>query len=239
MAAIPLVGIEGRVSLLNRLGSALAEAAGNPAAPRDARAALLFDRLDAAAGGATGMPRRVGAVDILRVVLETLTPIWLQRRVLHGKPLGDVWPHPWAGGESTHSGSLGTTAGLVPFHKLSQWLSYSLLEPLHSAGFEVDALDALTALPEYRNGGLLIDGGVHRAARSAPAGPALAHRVTSSIVEWRALTVSLIDELAPLIRHRLQLSAERAAARRASSKAAPGPPAASWPRNCVTARRRC
>ena len=54
----------------------------------------------------------------------------------------------------------GLTAGLVPFHKLSQWLAYSLIEPLEDAGIEVTDLDRLTALAEYRNGGLLIDLGV-------------------------------------------------------------------------------
>jgi len=42
---------------------------------------------------------------------------------------------------------------IVPFHKLTQWLTYSLLEPLETAGLTVVNLDELTALPEYRNGG--------------------------------------------------------------------------------------
>ncbi len=204
-AGNPMVGLEGRVALLNRLGSALAQVAGGP---RQARPALLYDRIDALAGTSTGLPRQVEAADILRTVLDVLTPIWRHGAVLHGTPLGDVWPHPWAGGESTRPGSLGTTAGLVPFHKLSQWLSYSLVEPLRSAGIEVVALDALTALPEYRNGGLLIDGGV-----LVPRDPRVLQRRwrpgDELIVEWRALTVSLIDELAPLIRGRLQLDARQ------------------------------
>jgi len=48
------------------------------------------------------------------------------------------------------------TDGLVPIHKLSQWLSYSLVEPLMAAGIEVTDLDGLTGLAEYRNGGLLV-----------------------------------------------------------------------------------
>ncbi len=48
----------------------------------------------------------------------------------------------------------------MPFHKLSQWLAYSLLEPLEAAGLAVTDLDELTGLPEYRNGGLLLDLGV-------------------------------------------------------------------------------
>ena len=97
----------------------------------------------------------------------------------------------------------------MPFHKLSQWLTYSLLEPLQWAGVRVDGLDALTGLPEYRNGGLLIDAGVLRAAR--PRGRSAAHRsrVDELVVEWRALTVALLDELAPLVRERLGADAEQ------------------------------
>ena len=96
--------------------------------------------------------------------------------------------------------------GWVPFHKLSQWLTYSLLEPFEWAGVHVDDLDALTGLPEYRNGGLMLDTGVLRlreqdcAARNWDVGDEL-------VVEWRALTVALLDELAPLVRARLGVDA--------------------------------
>ena len=52
------------------------------------------------------------------------------------------------------------TNGLVPLHKLSQWLAYSLIEPLQWAGITVTDIDGLTGLAEYRNGGLFIDAGV-------------------------------------------------------------------------------
>jgi hypothetical protein len=114
--------------------------------------------------------------------------------------LGDVWPHPALRGENV-------TDGLVPFHKLSQWLSYSLLEPLEQAGVRVTDLDELTALAEYRNGGLLLDLGalVLKDPRvlerdHLPASPL--------IVEWRALTVALLDQVADLVRARLGLDAE-------------------------------
>lgn len=198
----PLVGLEGRVALLNRLGDALV--ARTPNEPRRARPALLYDLLVAPGDS----PPRVGAGDVLRAVLDLFGPIWRNGHVLHGVPLGDVWPHPWAGGESAQAGRHGTTDGLVPFHKLSQWLSYSLLEPLRWAGVELHDLDALTGLPEYRNGGLLLDSGV-----IVPRDPRLLRRRWTPkdefIVEWRALTVSLLDELAPLIRRRLDRSAEQ------------------------------
>ncbi len=100
------------------------------------------------------------------------------------------------------------TSGLVPFHKLSQWLAYSLIEPLRDAGIEVTEVDRLTALAEYRNGGLLIDLGVLQPRHEAVLGEA--HPGASEIVvEWRALTVALIDRLAERIRAKLGLTPEQ------------------------------
>ena len=100
----------------------------------------------------------------------------------------------------------GLTNGWVPFHKLSQWLTYSLLEPFEWAGVHVEDLDALTGLPEYRNGGLLLDTGVLRLRE--PAWAARTWKVSDElVVEWRALTVALLDELAPLVRTRLGVDA--------------------------------
>jgi len=117
---------------------------------------------------------------------------------LNDVQLGDAWRHPRAGGD-------GTTRGWVPFHKLSQWLAYSLFEPFEWAGMTVGDREALTALPEYRNGGLLLDMDV-----IGWLDPVDATRVwdvgSELVVEWRALTVALIDELAPRVRAALGLS---------------------------------
>ena len=86
------------------------------------------------------------------------------------------------------------TNELVPLHKLSQWLAYSLIEPLQRAGITVTDIDGLTGLAEYRNGGLFIDTGV--LAFRDPADAAREHDVASTlVVEWRALTVALLDRL--------------------------------------------
>jgi hypothetical protein len=96
---------------------------------------------------------------------------------------------------------------LVPLHKLSQWLTYSLLEPLQAAGLAVTEVDGLTGLAEYRNGGLFIDTGV--LALRDPAAARHAHAVDSTlVVEWRTLTVALLDRLAAIVRQRLGMSAD-------------------------------
>jgi hypothetical protein len=189
----PLVGVEGRVALLNRLGHAVAEQAGIFGKADDPRPGGLFDRL--AAGGQGGS---LPAPRILEAVLLHLGAIWPGRIELGGINLGDTWRHPL-------SAAPDETDGFVPFHKLSQWLSYSLIEPLEWAGIAVGDVDGLTGLPEYRNGGLFIDSGV--IALKDPADADAAHEVGSRlVVEWRALTVALIDRIAPLVRSKLGLS---------------------------------
>ena len=202
----PLVGLEGRAALLRRLGQALqaqAAVSGQPGRP-----SALWDRLVGGAGATPTGVAQVSAAQVLRDLLDTFSPIWLTGSVLHGVPLGDVWPHRWAGGEDPMAGRHGTTDGWVPFHKLSQWLAYSLLEPFEWAGITVSALDSLTGLPEYRNGGLLLDGGVIVARDKSSL--AKTWQVSDEfIIEWRALTVALLDELAPLVRARLGQTAEQ------------------------------
>ncbi len=179
----PLLAVEGRAALLNRLGEELERQ--GMARPGD-----LFDRFAGAAETGT-----VRAGYMLGEVLTALGGIWPSRLTLAGVPLGDTWRHPLiAAGEPT--------AGLVPFHKLSQWLTYSLIEPLQWAGISVADIDGLTGLPEYRNGGLFLDSGV--IALKDEADRTRAHEVSSPlVVEWRALTVALLDETGALIRSRL------------------------------------
>ena len=136
----------------------------------------------------------VKAASILAAVLDKLSAIWPSRLSLDGQPLGDVWQHP--------------AIGFVPFHKLSQWMSYSLVEPIEGAGLRVVELDALTGLPEYRNGGLLVDAGALRPKQSTLLKESFAPG-DEPIVEWRALTVALLDRVAEHVRLQLGLDAAR------------------------------
>ena len=194
-----LVGLEGRVALLRRLGAALKkrpDVFGNPGRP-----GYLFDLLTNPMVGVPGTTvqriavKRVSASQILRALLKAFGGIWPSGQLLRGKPVGDTWPHPLAGGA-------GPSAGRVPFHKLSQWLSYSLVEPFQWAGIEVEGLDELTGLPEYRNGGLFIDAGV--IVPRDPAFGAQTYTVADPwVIEWRALTVTLLDDVARQVRAEL------------------------------------
>jgi hypothetical protein len=182
----PLLGLDGRASLLRRLGEVIL------ATPEifgeSARLGHLYDYW---------LPWRSGlpAPEMLRLVLRAFGPIWPGRLSLNGVPLGDSGRHGAIPGD-----------GIVPFHKLSQWLTYSLIEPLAEAGFDITDIDGLTGLAEYRNGGLFLDCGV-----IAPRDTALLQRrldpFEEPVVEWRALTLALLDSLALRVRDRLGKSA--------------------------------
>lgn len=175
-----LAGFAGRVDLLRRLGEV---ARNDPTVfGRRARLGNLYDHW-------SRQSSTISAPEILRTLLVALGPIW------PGRPLGDCGKHRAVPGD-----------GLVPFHKLSQWLAYSLVEPLQDAGITVTGLDGLTGLAEYRNGGLFLDLGVVE-----PRDPSLVSRTLDpqdeAVVEWRALTVILLDRLAERVRALLGKSA--------------------------------
>jgi hypothetical protein len=191
----PLVGLEGRVELLRRLGSLVASKADVFAIKDTARPGGLFDHLAARANNG-----RIAAATILSELLLQLGPIWPSRITLDDVALGDCWRHPALKSDDA-------TSELVPLHKLSQWMTYSLIEPLQRAGIAVVDIDGLTGLAEYRNGGLFVDGGV--LVLREPTDATRAHAVDSPlVVEWRALTVALLDRLAVVIRQRLGENAE-------------------------------
>ncbi len=194
-AANPLVGVEGRADLLRRLGALVAarpEIFGRNDTPRPGG---FFDHLAAKAEGVA-----IAAPLILSELLLQFGAIWPSRLTLGGIPLGDCWRHP-------AMTTTDATSELVPLHKLSQWLAYSLIEPLQRAGITVTDIDGLTGLAEYRNGGLFVDTGV--LAFRDPADASREHDVSSPlVVEWRALTVALLDRLAEVLRKRLKMDSQ-------------------------------
>jgi hypothetical protein len=185
-----LSGLEGRTALLRRLGEQVLASPDLFATADEPRPGGLFDVLAARAESG-----RLPAPAILQLLLEALGPIWADRLVIAGVALGDCWEHPAIRRDDSSD-------GLVPLHKLSQWLAYSLIEPIEAAGIEVVDIDGLTGLAEYRNGGLFVDSGV--LSLTDPEAAGRAHKVSDPlIVAWRSLTVALLDRLAPLVRTKL------------------------------------
>ncbi len=189
----PLIGLIGRLEILHRLGQILAsrkEIFGTSARPGN-----LYDYL-------LSSKKSLSAHQLLTLLLDTFSPIWPSGQNLNGKFLGDCWYHS-ALGESHDS-----PESWMPFHKLSQWLTYSLLEPFIWNNVSVTGLEELTPLPEYRNGGLLID---HKILQlKTPINQVHGYSPQNElIIEWRALTIALIDLLAPRVRNFLNCSEEK------------------------------
>lgn len=186
----PLVGLEGRCDLLNRLGQVLIKSSKTF---NEKRLGSFYNKLyKQAAEQKLNLP----AKDILAAVLDVFSDIWPSRMFIGSSKLGDVGRHQYVHGQFG-------TDGLVPFHKLSQWLSYSLVEPLLEGGVNVTDLDQLTGLAEYRNGGLFLDGGL--ISLSDPSLGQRAHSPDSELIsEWRALTICYLDSLAEQLRKDLR-----------------------------------
>jgi len=183
----PLVGLNARTELLNRLGAALALAPRIFSRNGEFRPGHLYDYL-------AGFQQDGGlkAREILVALLQGLGTIWPEGERMGDILLGDVGRHRIIVRQDI-------TNGIVPFHKLSQWMAYSLIEPLEEAGIRVTELDTLTGLAEYRNGGLFMDTGV-LTLRDAGAAAISHHPKTPLVVEWRGLTVALLDKIAVEVR---------------------------------------
>jgi hypothetical protein len=198
-----LVGLDSRAVLLRRLGEVMAEQPEifDPEGTGHCRPGGLFDLIVGTVGPDVPPTAEVAAHDILSHVLMSLSGIWPAANTIGSIPLGDCWRHAAVRGD-------GLSDGWVPFHKLSQWLTYSLIEPFEWSGVKVHGLGALTALPEYRNGGLLLDSGVLR-LRDESAAERVWVPGDEIIVEWRALTVALMDEVAASVRKQLHVDESR------------------------------
>lgn len=165
------------------------------------------------------------------VLMNGLDPVWPpSRTAINGVPLGDAWPcnsmpqpaqSPSSPTFSPFPNTTGQSNGvapwecILPFHKLTQWLTYSLMQPMQSImKIQFAGQELLTGLPEYRNGGLFVDLGV-LTLKSEDQERGLQHYADycqrtgtkevevapmfepgdDVIVEWRGVTVGFLDML--------------------------------------------
>ncbi|KAI1452859.1 DUF1688-domain-containing protein [Annulohypoxylon moriforme] len=220
-----VAGLEGRAQLLIRLGSALEdkiEYFGD-----DGRPGNLIDYLLAhPTTQATSNPIVVLPV-LWNALMSGLAPIWPpSRTAIDGVSLGDAWPcssmpqqtpAPTSPNLSPFPNAQGAAAweSILPFHKLTQWLTYSLMQPMQNLlRIQFAGTELLTGLPEYRNGGLFIDLGVltlkssdnerglqhynEHCQRTGTKGVEVAPMFEPGddvIVEWRGVTVGFLDKL--------------------------------------------
>lgn len=210
-------GLEGRLNLIKSLGNALCsnkEIFGPDSRPGNIIDYLYINRLKG---------YETPTVDLSQVwdaLMTGLVSIWPKGRLtLAGNPLGDAW----------NCDSIPNLSNnIVTFHKLTQWLCYSLLIPLKSYGYKFDILNAdlQTGLPEYRNGGLFVDFGVITLKdETLEKGLNNSKNINFGdkdgickipsyepqdgvIVEWRCLIIGLLDYILPLVNDKLGYNLE-------------------------------
>jgi len=204
----PIDGLDGRTKLLVRLGDALLN---QDIFGPEARPGNMLDYL------LSHPSTHVHSVPIIPIptlwttLVDGLSTIWPSTRTqIDGVPLGDAWPCASMPSHPTHPWE-----NIVPFHKLTQWLTYSLMVPMQRLSHvHFVGTDLMTGLPEYRNGGLLVDTGLLtlkpedarrgleqyqlNATRKGQPNMEVVPLFTTDddvIIEWRALTVGFLDLL--------------------------------------------
>uniref|UniRef100_K3WWH7 Uracil catabolism protein 4 n=1 Tax=Globisporangium ultimum (strain ATCC 200006 / CBS 805.95 / DAOM BR144) TaxID=431595 RepID=K3WWH7_GLOUD len=194
----PMVGCAGRTDLLKKLGGSLTAhpeffaGADGSIRPGNLVDYLLKHKND---------QNEVSVKELWRTVAYGLQDIWPDSRPRIGdQNMGDIW-------ELSYLPEHEKASKYVCFHKLSQWLTYSLMEPLQEYGLKITDLGLMTGLPEYRNGGLLVDYGV-LVPKDCKALTDEFDPSSEMIVEWRALTVAILDEVHKIVLERLNFTAE-------------------------------
>ncbi|KAL5333305.1 hypothetical protein BJX70DRAFT_70366 [Aspergillus crustosus] len=193
----PLVGAAARVEILQKLGQSLLDnpeifgSTGRPGALVDYLTRSSTETLD--------------YTDLWTALQTLLIPIWPSDRTkISGVPIGDAWPLSVLSKHESTSSKDPEIATIQPFHKLTQWLAYSLRVPFERLlNITWENGDLGTGLPEYRNGGLFVDMGVLTLKPAAlEKGLKISGGTLPSfgagddeIVEWRAMTVALLDLL--------------------------------------------
>ncbi len=194
----PLLGVAGRVQLLRSLGEAIIA---QPTIFPNQRPGDLVDYV------LTHYQYTPTASQILTMIITFLGNIWPGRLMLDGTNLGDTWAYsPLSEGPLCEGPLREGAQGYVPFHKLSQWISYSVIETLANNGFTVTGVEELTGLAEYRNGGLMLDSGLI-SLRNPTDTEILWAPGSEIIIEWRALTICLLDKIGEKIVQSLNTTA--------------------------------
>ena len=217
----PLIGLQGRAELLNNLSTALDN---HPQFFEEARPGSLVDYLLAHPSTVASSIPIVPITTLWTVLSDGFDCVWPQSRTqLDGVSLGDAWVC-----SDLNTGGKNKWESIVPFHKPTQWLCYSIMVPMaRMMNIYVSGSDLLTGLPEYRNGGLFIDTGLLNLKEADLNRGIGAYKVNATvkgqpnvevvplfemdddvIAEWRAVTVGLLDDLLIEVNSQLGLNPE-------------------------------
>ncbi|QPG76989.1 hypothetical protein FOA43_004383 [Brettanomyces nanus] len=224
----PIAGFDGRYQMIKQLGETLV--ANKVIFGQDARPGNMIDYLIAnkAKSKTEKGQLKLDLDDLWMCLIKSLQPIWPSegRIRLYGQVIGDVW---YLNDRINLSkADLGIEnipewSKVVTFHKLVQWLTYSLFLPLQKYGhFEILNSNYMTGLPEYRNGGLFVDFKLLtlkpdrlrqglQFSRKVGFNPEIPTFTPENdvIVEWRSCTICLLDRLLPLVNKKMGITGTR------------------------------
>ncbi|ORX52807.1 DUF1688-domain-containing protein [Hesseltinella vesiculosa] len=153
------------------------------------------------------------------IPLETLWPGAMQLGELWARPEGDIQDCP-----SLLLDSATSMEAKIPFHKYTQWLIYSISEPMEKLlGATIEGKDLLTPVPDHWQGGLLLDTGfltlkpeetkrgldqfsknAKRLGQVQMEVAPMFEKDDPVVIEWRALTVAYMDIIADQVRQALR-----------------------------------
>ncbi|GIK00148.1 hypothetical protein Aspvir_004168 [Aspergillus viridinutans] len=217
-----LAGLEGRAGLLMRLSEALNN---QEFFGVDARPGNMLDYLLSHPSTLASSVPIVPITTLWTVLMDGFASIWPPSRTqVDGVSIGDAW----VCSNMPQSPPAQPWESIVPFHKLTQWLCYSIMVPMAKLlNIHVAGSDLLTGLPEYRNGGLLIDMGLLALKDADLQRGIAAYKQNAQIkgqpnvevvplfaadddvvVEWRAVTVGFLDDLLMEVNNQLGLRGE-------------------------------
>ncbi len=184
-----LIGMEERLKTLHNLGNLLEnnhEYFGN-------NQGHLGNLLDYILEISSCYNNTLSCANIFKIMHGAFGSLLYNYATYEGMNLGDVWHYQPFGNN---------LSAFIPFHKRLQWITYSILEPLTEQGLSISKISELTGLAEYRNGGLMLDSGLLELKDHQLAD--LTHTLDSEvIIEWRALTIILLDKLAKIVAQKL------------------------------------
>lgn len=196
--ANPLEGAAGRALLLANLGKSLANK--SDIIGKEGRPGGLVDYLVS-----KSKDSEVDLTVLWDALMAVLIPIWPPGRTkIEGTELGDAWV-------SSDLPETSVGSNIVTFHKLTQWLCYSIIVPIKKySGLKIANQDLQTGLPEYRNGGLLVDFGVlqlkknkEESAKKDSLGLPVFEVHDDVVIEWRTATVGFLDYILEKVNEKL------------------------------------
>jgi len=199
-----LVGLRGRYNMLQRLANALEnhpEIFGSPQGLF--RPGYLVDYILKHAYSRT---QRVSIRVLWQALMDSMISVFPDGSQLG---FGDAYRYPRLTGapvRSVFEEAPTDFSEVVPFHKLAQWMAYSLVEPLSDLGVQFVDTWLLTGLAEYRNGGLFIDTKLVKPRNPHYVLTGVFNVDSPVVVEWRALTVALLDKTAISVWDRLGMT---------------------------------